>query len=192
MDVWQAIIGLIISLSALVGAVAVSVRISAANSKQALAILDRELNQEKEETKRLRGRVSELEEKRKERSLTIKNLEKNITTLLRQMEEMQEWKEGAEKQLQEREATIERQGAEIDRIKGQNNSLFEANKTLQTEVRTYEKAFTWMGIQREIMAHIETDDITDSAAKAAKKSNHQNAVTGEMGDQTINDTEEKN
>jgi chromosome segregation ATPase len=184
MDLWQAIAGLI-TFNVAVGWYLLNRVKSLEKDRDILRAAD--LEDKNKQIGVLTERLTVAEVKANK----VPGLEKHITTLLTQMEDMQEWKESAEKKLEERDATIERQVAEIDRLKGQNNSLFEANKALQTEVRTYEKAFTWMGIQRETMEHIETDDLTDSAAKIAEKSNHQNALGGAMGNQTTTDTQEK-
>lgn len=124
-----------------------------------------ELETTRQQRDQLITRVTDLEEKAKK----VPELEKQLAVVCKQLEELQEWKDKAEIKLQERDATIERQSVEIDRLKDQNRELFDANKTLQIEVRTYQKALTWLGIERAEAEKIKTDDLTAAAAKVTAK-----------------------
>lgn len=128
---------------------------------------------------RLEGRLTKAEEQ----AAKVPGLESQVATMTRSIDDLLEFKEKAEKQLQEKDATIERQAAEIDRLKDQGKELFEANKALQIENRTYQKSLVFLGIERSEMRKISTDDLTKAAAKVAP--------TGAESDQEQTDPETK-
>ena len=146
MDLLQAIIGFIVAVSALLGAVALAVRISSGNSKQALAIIDRELTQEKEESGRLRQRVTVLEDERTDRTLiitkledTVKTLTGQVTTLLTQMEDMQRNAKKSEVREQAKDEEIKRLKNDNARVGKQADDFFEKNKGLLAQHVIWEK-----------------------------------------------------
>lgn len=137
MELIEAIIGLVIAIAGLVGAVVVAVRLSSRQSDKAFAILEREFNDEKAETKRLASRVLELEEKRAERTQKIAALEREVKVMIGQIEDLQAWKAQAQ-------ADIENKDKRIETLESANKQLLVENNVLQGRTDAYERAFKLM------------------------------------------------
>ena len=120
---------------------------------------DTEKRHELEATRQQRDdlltRVTDLEEKSKR----LEFVEKQVLVLTRSLDDLLEWKDGAEIKLQARKAEIDRLRAENDRIKDQNTKLGESKMELIHQVNAFQKAFTWMGLERAESA-AKTEDKT--------------------------------
>jgi chromosome segregation ATPase len=93
------------------------------------------------------NRMTALELSAIDKDEKIAALERQLNTVLTQLEAVQAQQEATKKALNGQRAENERLRAENKALEKQHTQLFESNKLLMMENKTYEKAFTMLGLR---------------------------------------------
>jgi gas vesicle protein len=137
-------------------AMAFAVRSAVQQLNHSYDLLHGELAQEKKQADDLRTRVLDLESKLSLRENRIGELEITLSSVCEQLRELQQWKVLAQAEIEGKDRKIKDLETANSERERQNQQLFEANKVLSIENRTYKNAITLLGIDLHQQAQEKT------------------------------------